>query len=106
MTTLSKIESDVLAALKYLGTVNIEKAREAIEKPTLGGILTVAKDAATVAKIVGIFVPPVAIAANDAEAIVSGVQFLMSLSTTLSKIPQTTLDTENYIEDRFQNPRY
>lgn len=103
---LSNIKSDVLKALNYLGTVDVEKAKEAFQKPSLAGVLTAIKDVDTVAKIVGIIVPPVAIAADDAEAIINGVQFLMSISSSLSKIPQTTLDTENYIEDRFQNPRY
>lgn len=103
---LSNIEADVLKTLDYLGRINIEKVREAIQKPSLTEVLTVAKDADELAKVVGVFVPPVAIVANDAEAIINGIQFLMSISDSMSKIPQTTLDTENYIEDRFQNPRY
>lgn len=102
----STLENDALKALEYLGKINVEKAIEAIKHPSLSDDLAIAKDAATLARIVGIFVPPVAIAASDAQAIISGIQFLMSTPILSGKIPQVTLDTESYIDDRFQNPRY
>lgn len=102
----STLKDDALKALEYLGKINVEKAIEALKKPSLSDTLVVAEDAAELAKVVGIFVPPVAVAASDAEAIIGGIQFLMSVPVLSGRIPQVTLDTEAYIADRFQNPRY
>ncbi len=51
-------------------------------------------------RVVGVFVPPVAIAANDLAAALGGFELLMQFSN--GKIPQVTLDLEQTIRDRFE----
>ncbi|MEJ0051408.1 MAG: hypothetical protein WDN02_09425 [Methylovirgula sp.] len=50
--------------------------------------------------MIGVFVPPVAIAANDLAAALGGFELLMQFSN--GKIPQVTLDLEQTIQDRFK----
>ena len=50
--------------------------------------------------MIGVFVPPVAIAANDLDAALGGFKLLMQFSN--GKIPQVTLDLEQTIRDRFE----
>lgn len=97
---LSNLVSDVEkigTALKYASQINFAEAAQAFETANLAGELQTIDD---VLKIVGVFVPPVAIAANDLEAAVAGFDLLLQFST--GKIPQTTLDLEETIEERFR----
>jgi hypothetical protein len=97
---LAAIVSDVQkvgTALKYASQINFAQAAQAFETANLAGEIQTIDD---VLKIIGVFVPPVAIAANDLGTAVAGFDLLLQFSS--GKIPQTTLDLEETIRERFQ----
>jgi hypothetical protein len=99
---LSTLEADAAkigTALEYAQRINFAAAAKAFETANLAGELTTIAD---VLRVVGVFVPPVAIAANDLAAAVAGFDLLLRFSS--GAIPRTTLDTEGAIEDRFERP--
>lgn len=53
-------------------------------------------------RVMGVFVPAVAIAASDLAAAVASFDLLLQFAN--GKIPQTMLDTEAEIEERFEQP--
>lgn len=87
----------VATALKYASQINFAEALQAFETANLVGELKTIGD---VLQVIGVFVPPVAIAANDLAAALGGFELLMRFSS--SKIPQVTLDLEQTIHDRFE----
>jgi hypothetical protein len=87
----------VATALKYASQINFVDAVQAFETADLGGELKTIDD---VLQVIGVFVPPIAIAANDLAAALGGFELLMQASN--SKIPQVTLDLEQTIHDRFE----
>ncbi len=96
---LSNLTTDVqkvAAALKYASQINFSKAAQAFESANLDGELETLDD---ILRVIGVFVPPVAIAANDLAAALGGFELLMQFSN--GKIPQVTLDLEQTIQDRF-----
>jgi hypothetical protein len=97
---LSSLVTDVqkvAMALKYASQINFAEAVRAFETADLAGELKTIDD---VLQVIGVFVPPVAIAANDLAAALGGFELLMQASN--SKIPQVTLDLEQTIHDRFE----
>ncbi len=98
---LSSLATDVekvAAALKYASQINFTKAVQAFESANLAGEIETLDD---VLRVIGVFLPPVAIAANDLAAASSGFELLMQFSN--GKIPQVTLDLEQTIQDRFEH---
>jgi hypothetical protein len=87
----------VATALKYASQINFSKAAQAFESTDLAGEIQTIDD---VLRVIGVFVPPVAIAANDLAAALGGFELLMRFSS--GKIPQVTLDLEQTIQDRFE----
>jgi hypothetical protein len=97
---LSNFATDVqkvATALKYASQINFGKAAQAFESANLAGELETLDD---ILRVIGVFVPPVAIAANDLAAALGGFELLMQFSN--GKIPQVTLDLEQTIQDRFE----
>jgi hypothetical protein len=97
---LSNLATDVekgSTALKYASQINFSKAAKAFESANLAGELETLDD---ILRVIGVFVPPVAIAANDLDAALGGFKLLMQFSN--GKIPQVTLDLEQTIQDRFE----
>ena len=97
---LSNLATDVqkvATALKYASQINFSKAAQAFESANLAGELETLDD---ILRVIGVFVPPVAIAANDLDAALGGFKLLMQFSN--GKIPQVTLDLEQTIRDRFE----
>jgi hypothetical protein len=97
---LSNLATDVekvATALKYASQINFTKAAQAFESANLTGELETIDD---ILRVIGVFVPPVAIAANDLDAALGGFELLMQFSN--GKIPQVTLDLEQTIQDRFE----
>jgi hypothetical protein len=97
---LSNLATDVqkvATALKYASQINFSKAAQAFESANLAGELETLDD---ILRVIGVFVPPVAIAANDLDAALGGFELLMQFSN--GKIPQVTLDLEQTIQDRFE----
>lgn len=97
---LSNLTTDVqkvATALKYASQINFNKAAQAFESANLAGELETLDD---ILRVIGVFVPPVAIAANDLDAALGGFELLMQFSN--GKIPQVTLDLEQTIQDRFE----
>jgi hypothetical protein len=97
---LSNLATDVqkvATALKYASQINFGKAAQAFESANLAGELETLDD---ILRVIGVFVPPVAIAANDLAAALGGFELLMQFSN--GKIPQVTLDLEQTIQDRFE----
>jgi hypothetical protein len=97
---LSNLATDVekvATALKYASQINFSKAAQAFESANLAGELETLDD---ILRVIGVFVPPVAIAANDLAAALGGFKLLMQFSN--GKIPQVTLDLEQTIRDRFE----
>jgi hypothetical protein len=88
---------NVATALKYASQINFSKAAQAFESANLAGELETLDD---ILRVIGVFVPPVAIAANDLAAALGGFELLMQFSN--GKIPQVTLDLEQTIQDRFE----
>ena len=99
---LSTLEADVAkigAALEYSRRIDFAAAAAAFATANLAGELTTIAD---VLRIIGVFVPPAAIAANDLAAAVAGFDLLLRFAN--GAIPQTTLDTEETIDQRFEEP--
>jgi hypothetical protein len=100
---LSALATDVqkvATALKYASQINFSKAAQAFESADFAGEIETLDD---ILRVIGVFAPPVAIAANDLAAALGGFELLMHFSN--GKIPQVTLDLEQTIQDRFeQNP--
>jgi hypothetical protein len=97
---LSNLTTDVqkiATALNYASQINFSKAAQAFESANLAGELETLDD---ILRVIGVFVPPVAIAANDLAAALGGFKLLMQFSN--GKIPQVTLDLEQTIRDRFE----
>ncbi len=97
---LSSLATDVqkvATALKYASQINFSKAAQAFESANLAGEIETLDD---ILRVIGVFVPPVAIAANDLAAALGGFELLMQFSNR--KIPQVTLDLEQTIQDRFK----
>jgi hypothetical protein len=99
---LAAIEADAAkigTALQYAQHIDFAAAAKAFETANLAGEITTIDDAM---RVIGVFVPPVAIAANDLAAAIAGFDLLLQFAN--GKIPQTTLDTEAAIEERFEQP--
>ncbi|MGH6878653.1 MAG: hypothetical protein ACREHV_14925 [Rhizomicrobium sp.] len=99
---LSSLEADAAKigkALEYAQRIDFAAAAEAFETANLAGELATIAD---VLRVIGVFVPPAAIAANDLTAAVTGFELLLQFSS--GAIPRTTLDTEAAIEERFERP--
>jgi hypothetical protein len=99
---LSALETDAAkigTALEYAQRIDFSAAAKAFETANLAGELATIAD---VMRVIGVFVPPVAIAANDLAAAVAGFDLLLQFSS--GTIPQATLDTEETIENRFERP--
>ncbi|HEY0146473.1 MAG TPA: hypothetical protein VGB93_10070 [Methylovirgula sp.] len=97
---LSSLATDVqkvATVLKYASQINFSKAAQAFESANLSGEIETLDD---ILRVVGVFVPPVAIAANDLAAALGGFELLIQFSN--GKIPQLTLDLEQTIQDRFE----
>ena len=97
---LSNLATDVqkvATAPKYASQINFSKAAQAFEFANLAGELETLDD---ILRVIGVFLPPVAIAANDLAASLGGFELLMQFSN--GKIPQVTLDLEQTIRDRFE----
>ena len=84
-------------ALRYASQINFGAAAQAFQTANLAGEITTIDD---VLKVIGVFVPPVAVAANDLAAALGGFELLMQFAD--GKIPQVTLDLEQTIQDRFE----
>jgi len=97
MSALVTDVQKVTTALKYASQINFAGAVQAFETANLAGELNTIDD---VLRVIGVFVPPVAVAANDLAAALGGFELLMQVSN--SKIPQVTLDLEQTIHDRFE----
>ncbi|MEW6438916.1 MAG: hypothetical protein AB1508_17300 [Pseudomonadota bacterium] len=87
----------IAMALKYASQIDFGKAVHAFQSADLAGEITTIDD---VLRVIGVFVPPVAIAANDLDAALGGFELLMQFAN--GKIPQVTLDLEQTIQDRFE----
>ncbi|WP_297299179.1 hypothetical protein [uncultured Methylovirgula sp.] len=87
----------IAMALKYASQINFGDAAQAFQSANLIGELKTVDD---VLRVIGVFVPPVAIAADDLAVALGGFAVLMRFSN--GKIPQVTLDLERTIEDRFE----
>jgi hypothetical protein len=99
---LSTLEADAMkigTALEYAQQIDFAAAAKAFETANLAGEIATVED---VMRVIGVFVPAVAIAANDLAAAVAGFDLLLEFAN--GKIPQTTLDTEAKIEERFEKP--
>ncbi len=97
---LSALATDVqkvATALKYASQINFSKAAQAFESANLVGEIETLDD---ILRVIGVFVPPVAMAANDLAAALGGFELIMQVSN--GKIPQVTLDLEQTIHDRFE----
>jgi hypothetical protein len=97
LSSLAADVQNVATALKYASQINFSKAAQAFETANLAGEIETLDD---VLKVIGVFVPPVAIAANDLAAASSGFELLMQFSN--GTIPQVTRDLEQTIQDRFE----
>jgi len=87
----------IAMALKYASQIDFSKAAQAFQSADLAGEITTIDD---VLRVIGVFVPPVAIAADDLAAALGGFELLMQFAN--GKIPQVTLDLERTIQDRFE----
>lgn len=87
----------IAMALKYASQIDFGKAAQAFQSADLAGEITTIDD---VLRVIGVFVPPVAIAADDLAAALGGFELLMQFAN--GKIPQVTLDLERTIQDRFE----
>lgn len=65
-------------ALQYGSQINFSQAVAAFKTANLAGEIQTVDD---VLKVIGVFVPPVAIAANDISAAEAGFNFLLTLGT-------------------------
>jgi hypothetical protein len=97
LSTFATDVQKVATALKYASQINFSKAAQAFESADLAGEMEMLDD---ILRVIGVFVPPVAIAANDLAAALGGFELLMQFSN--GKIPQVTLDLEQTIQDRFE----
>ncbi|HKH81136.1 MAG TPA: hypothetical protein VKA03_05945 [Methylovirgula sp.] len=97
--TLEADAAKIGKALEYAQQIDFAAAAKAFETANLAGEIQTVED---VMQVVGVFVPPVAVAANDLAAAVAGFDLLLQFAN--GKIPQTTLDTEENIEERFERP--
>ncbi|HLH13036.1 MAG TPA: hypothetical protein VKV77_14320 [Methylovirgula sp.] len=99
---LAGLEADaakVGKALEYAEQIDFAAAAKAFETANLAGEIATVED---VMRIIGVFIPPVGIAANDLAAAVGGFDLLLQFAN--GKIPQVTKDTEEAISDRFEDP--
>jgi hypothetical protein len=99
LSALEEEAAKIGTALQYAQRIDFAAAAEAFETANLAGELTTVVD---VMRVIGVFVPPVAMAANDLAAAVAGFDLLLQFST--GTIPQATLNTEETIEGRFERP--
>jgi hypothetical protein len=97
LTSLEADAAKIGKALEYAQNIDFAAAATAFETANLAGEIATIED---VMRIIGVFVPPVAIAADDLAAAVAGFDLLLQFAN--GKIPQTTLDTEEAIEARFE----
>ncbi len=70
----------IAKALEYGSQINFAAAYEAFKTADLAGEIQTADD---VLKVIGVFIPPVAIAANDLSAALGGYEILLNISTDL-----------------------
>jgi hypothetical protein len=99
---LATVEADaakIATALEYAQQIDFAAAAKAFETANLSGEITTIED---VMPVISVLVPAVAIAASDLAAAVAGFDLLLQFAN--GKIPQTTLDTEAEIEERFEQP--
>lgn len=99
---LSNLETDAAnigKALQYAEQIDFAAAAKAFETANLAGEIATIED---VMRVIGVFVPAVAIAADDLAAAVAGFDLLLKLAG--GGIPQTTRDTEEAIAARFERP--
>jgi hypothetical protein len=97
LSTFATDAQKIATALKYASQINFGKAAQAFESANLAGEIATLDD---VLRVIGVFVPPVALAANDFAAASSGFDLLMQFSN--GQIPQVTRDLERTIQDRFE----
>jgi hypothetical protein len=97
MSGLATDIEKVATALKYASQINFGEAAQAFQTANLAGEIKTIDD---VLRVIGVFVPPVAIAANDLDAALGGFELLMQFAG--GKIPQVTLDLEQTIQNRFE----
>jgi hypothetical protein len=97
MSPLATDIEKIAMALKYASQIDFGKAAQAFQSADLAGEITTIDD---VLRVIGVFVPPVAIAADDLDAALGGFELLMQF--TNGKIPQVTLDLERTLQDRFE----
>jgi galactokinase/mevalonate kinase-like predicted kinase len=97
MSALTTDIEKIAMALKYASQIDFGKAAQAFQSADLAGEIATIDD---VLRVIGVFVPPVAIAADDLAAALGGFELLMQFAN--GKIPQVTLDLERTIEDRFE----
>jgi hypothetical protein len=97
MSALATDIEKIAMALKYASQIDFGKAAQAFQSADLAGEITTIDD---VLRVIGVFVPPVAIAADDLDAALGGFELLMQF--TNGKIPQVTLDLERTLQDRFE----
>ncbi len=97
LSTLATDAQKIATALKYASQINFSKAAQAFESANLAGEIETLDD---ILRVIGVFVPPVAVAANDLAAALGGFELLMRFSN--GKIPQVTLDLEQTLHDRFE----
>jgi hypothetical protein len=97
MSALATDIEKIAMALKYASQIDFGKAAQAFQSADLAGEIATIDD---VLRVIGVFVPPVAIAADDLAAALGGFELLMQFAN--GKIPQVTLDLERTIEDRFE----
>jgi hypothetical protein len=99
VATLAADALKIGTALRYAQQIDFVAAANAFETADLAGEITTIDD---VMRVIGVFVPPVAIVANDLTAAVSGFDLLLQFAN--GTIPRTTLDMEATIEERFEQP--
>ena len=97
MNALSTDIEKIATALKYASQINFKAASRAFQTANLAGEIATIDD---VLKVIGVFVPPVAIAADDLGVALGGFELLMQFGK--GKIPQVTLGLEQTIQDRFE----
>lgn len=99
---LSGLDADVskvATAIKYASAINFADAAKAFETADLIGQITTIDEAL---KVIGVFVPPVAVAANDLDAAIGGFKILLQFAN--GKVPPSTSNLEQMIDERFEQP--
>lgn len=95
--TASVSATEVLSALKILSSFDMKGAIAAFESKSVQDELL---DAATavddVAQVVGLFIPPVAVIANDVQVVIEVAKIARSISLLLLQLPATKTPAVNF----------